>query len=95
MNQYILRDNGLRCFIPPCFSWEVVEVDSNLVKTVSEVDLSELFLESNEAKKLLESLSKGELYVQGRLSAIRNLEWFNEGIRFSVTKVLGSAKIQN
>jgi hypothetical protein len=95
MSQYILRDNGLRCFIPPCFSWEVVEIDSNIVKTVSEVDLSELSLDNKETKKLLESLSRGEICVQGRVSLIRNPEWFDEGIRFSVTKVLGAVKIQN
>lgn len=38
---FILYDNGLRCFLPPCFSWDVYSIEtSKLIERVSLLDIS-------------------------------------------------------
>ncbi len=38
---YILCDNGIRCFVPPCFSWDVYSIETRkLIERVSLLDIS-------------------------------------------------------
>jgi hypothetical protein len=41
---YTIQDNGLRCFVPPCFSWNVFDTNNKLIAQVSDIDFS--FLQS-------------------------------------------------
>jgi hypothetical protein len=34
-----IRDNGIRCFMPPCFNFDLVDASGNVVATVSQVVL--------------------------------------------------------
>jgi hypothetical protein len=37
---YTIQDNGVRCFIPPCFSWNVFDTNGQLIAQVSDIDFS-------------------------------------------------------
>ncbi len=38
---YLLEDNGLRCFKPPCFSWNVTDVNTGVLTEVSRISFSD------------------------------------------------------
>jgi hypothetical protein len=90
---YRVRDNGLRCFVPPCFSWDVIDIESNESSTASDLDLSPLGVEGEEARQLHAALVEGEHRVRGHLQpyivagggAIPE----SEGMRLVVTEVVG------
>ncbi len=62
---YRVRDNGIRTFIPPCFCWELINIDSGMELVVSEIDLSPLHLSSGIESKLLLMLASGSTVVHG------------------------------
>jgi hypothetical protein len=68
-----LQDNGLTCFAPPCFHWDLIDPDTHLViKRASEIDTSSL----SEEKLAVASatLSKrAPLLVEGHLEARHKL----------------------
>lgn len=88
---YIVRDNGKRSFIPPCFCWDLTPVASGeAATTVSEIDLSHLGL-SSEEESLRRSLALGELQVKGFIqpSGVPSTG-LQEGRTLVVLEVLGS-----
>lgn len=52
---YIIHDNGLRCFVPPCFSWDVSDLNGRLVAKVSDIDFARVSADSDEMKACLSS----------------------------------------
>ncbi len=90
---YIVRDNGLRCFAPPCFSWDIVDVDSQNVNIVSDLDVSKLGFSAEQADQVMESFNKGLLKVKGymveyEVKASEDLPP-RRGIRFVVVQIVG------
>lgn len=92
---YLVRDNGLRCFEPPCFSWDIVDVDSQNVSVVSALDISKLGLSVEQANKIMESLTRGQLNVKGDMVdyEVRISDDLppRKGIRFVVVQIVGQA----
>ncbi len=35
--KYRVRDNGIRCFVPPCFSWDAVSSEDGTLTKVSRI----------------------------------------------------------
>ena len=65
LKAFIVKDNGLRCFVPPCFSWDLVEMDSENRMTVSDVEFRGNEFESTDQAKLLHELCEGRLAAKG------------------------------
>jgi hypothetical protein len=90
---YRVRDNGLRCFVPPCFSWDVVEVASGSLTTASDIDLTPLHLDDEERAKTMQLLTDGRLHVQGYLSRYQTAATgaipASEGAAFVITQIVG------
>lgn len=68
MQRYRVRHNGLTCFIPPCFCWDLFDCEWNFQETISDMDLSQLQLEETKKNEILQMLSKGELIVEGNIN---------------------------
>lgn len=69
IQQYIIRDNGIRCFVPPCFSWDVIAVPSCEASSASDIDLSLLGLSQEDEDKTLRWLYGGGLLVKARINS--------------------------
>lgn len=92
---YSIRDNGLRCFISPCFSWDIVDVEARSVYTASALDVSKLGLSTEQEKQVITSLTKGQFNVAGYM-VDDEVELSDElppekGTRFVVVQILGYA----
>ena len=89
---YLVRDNGLRCFTPPCFSWDIVELDSQRVGTASALDISMLALNPEQANQVMAALAKGQCRVKGYTVeyAVKLSEELppEKGIRFVVMQMI-------
>ncbi|HMN30769.1 MAG TPA: hypothetical protein PKE45_21630 [Caldilineaceae bacterium] len=92
---YLVRDNGLRCFVAPCFSWDIVDGDSQKVSVASALDLSKLGLSAEQTAQVMGALTKGQLHVKGYLVGyevkISDDLPPSEGIRFVVVQIVGEA----
>jgi len=84
---YILKDNGLRAFIPPVFSWDVCDDTGKKLDTASELNLSDVVSSQQEEIQLLTLLSKGKLIVKGRIESLPTVN-FEAGRRFTVTEIV-------
>ena len=87
---FLLKNNGLKSFIPPCFSWELYSEDGLcLIETVSELDLSLLNLNNKEELELYQQMYKGNLLVKGYTNKIGIYTPSQaEGIRFTIEEIL-------
>jgi hypothetical protein len=83
---YTLQDNGLRCFVPPCFSWNVINKTGQLVATVSDVDISclEGFSGLQQAQA---SLANEGLLVRGYSIPLPETDGVRQAIRFVVVEL--------
>jgi hypothetical protein len=86
---YILRDNGVRCFAAPCFSWDLIDVSSGEARQVSGVDLSKLALSPDEEQRVRALLAAGGLYVSGYTTTHRIPSTNAEGVTFTVVEIVG------
>lgn len=82
---YTLRDNGLRCFIPPCFSWDVFDSNGQLITRVSDLDFSCL-QGSSDIQELQVSLANEGLRVKGYAVSLTE----SDGVRQAVTFIVES-----
>ena len=80
---YTLRDNGLRCFVSPCFSWDVLNSNSQLIATVSDIDFSSLQDSSNIQELQLLLAGKG-LRVRGYTIPLAESDGVRQAVRFVV-----------
>lgn len=39
-NAVTIVDNGLRCFVPPCFQWDILRESGEKIATASKVEIS-------------------------------------------------------
>lgn len=72
MNEYSIKDNGLRSFVPPCFCWDITNIASGEVTTASEVDLTQLELCQEEQFHLLRELDTEKKVAIGRFKTIQS-----------------------
>jgi hypothetical protein len=90
---YLLRDNGLRCFVPPCFSWDVVELTTGTLTTASDVELDAVVGEGAEGEQLQQRLAEGPHHVKGHFVPYQvggsGAIPAAEGVRFVVTQMIG------
>ena len=86
---YLLRDNGVRCFAAPCFSWDLIDVSSGETRLVSGVDLSKLALSTDEEQRVRALLAAGSLYVTGYTTTHRIPSTNAEGVTFTVVEIVG------
>lgn len=75
----IIRDNGLTSFVPPCFHWELISPDGQVVAEVSDLDVSTV-LENTE------EIVKSQLMVFGSLDTYSTASGV-AGVRLHVVKV--------
>jgi hypothetical protein len=68
MQRYRVRHNGLTCFIPPCFCWDLFDFEWRFQETISDIDLSQLQLEEMKKDEIIQMLAKGELIVEGTIN---------------------------
>jgi hypothetical protein len=87
----VLKNNGITCFIPPCFSWDVFLEDiKTKITTVSEIDSSNLNPPPGTAQQLRDQLYKGELRVKGHIERLKPEEpTQKEGTRFVIDEIVG------
>jgi len=78
---YTIQDNGIRCFVPPCFSWNVLDHNGQLVTTVSEVDISSLGGSIDKSIIQASLVGKG-LCVTGYSIPLPESNGVRQGIRF-------------
>jgi len=94
ITEHLLRDNGIRCFVPPCFSWDVIDPRSmTTIAVASEVDYQQLKLSEQDLADTLAALARGELILRGYLSYLPSTEPTGErGIRFTIIQIVRSIK---
>jgi hypothetical protein len=80
---YTLQDNGLRCFVSPCFSWNVLDRNGQLVATVSEVDVSSLE-GCADLNQIRASLANEGLLVHGHSIFLLESDGVRQAVRFVV-----------
>jgi hypothetical protein len=80
---YTLQDNGLRCFVPPCFSWDVLDSNGQLIAKVSDVDFSYL-QGSSDIQELQVSLANEGLRVRGYTIPLPESDGVRQAVRFIV-----------
>ena len=69
LKTYSVRYNGLTSFIPPCFCWDVIDVESGRKHLVSALDLTRLQAANREQALTEEDFRLQEHLVRGELSA--------------------------
>lgn len=84
---YTLKDNGLRCFVSPCFSWDVLNNNGQLIAKVSDVDFSRLQDSSTEIEVLL--VNEG-LRVIGYAVPLPESDGVHQAVRFIVERLEGN-----
>lgn len=67
---YRARDNGVRCIVAPCFSFDVRPVERSSTIRLSDVDLSGVRLTPAERRRATGSLATAGLLVTGRIVAV-------------------------
>lgn len=88
-----VHDNGLRCFVPPCFCWELYTSKGTLVKTVSDIVFSpEIEIGNKEKEEILTRLKNGDFAAVGSVeeyfvSPVPNVSPA-KGLRFIVEEVI-------
>jgi hypothetical protein len=92
--EYLLRDNGIRSFVPPSFSWDVIDPRSmKTIAVASELDYEHLGLSGQALSEIVASVERGELVVRGDLSYLPATEPTGErGVRFTITQIVRSNK---
>jgi hypothetical protein len=85
---YTLQDNGLRCFIPPCFSWDVLDSTGQLIATVSDLDFSSL-QGSSDIQELQIPLANEGLHVRGYAMPLSESSGARPAIKFVVESIEG------
>jgi hypothetical protein len=85
---YTIQDNGLRCFVPPCFSWNVLDKDGQLITTVSDIDISSLegFFD---LKIIQASLANKGLLVRGHSILLPESDGVRQAVGFVVDGLEG------
>ena len=93
----IIRDNGLTCFIPPCFKWDLLTADDSgdKIATVSEINLSMLELNESREREVKVILSRVGLHVTGYTKVVTSPEWHEDGVMLVVVNILGSTKVNS
>lgn len=79
-----LTDNGLRCFVPPCFQWDVIDENGIKVASVSSIKIAGDFATGVDWQAIV---SNG-LKVIGRLEEYR-VENGADGVVFIVESLIG------
>ena len=64
---YGARDNGVRCLVAPCFSYDVTAVNSPQHLTVSDVDLSKVGATTEQLDAARQALSTAALLIAGTI----------------------------
>lgn len=82
-----LRDNGLRCFVPPCFMYDLIKGDGRIVATVSFVESYSAL--GVEVQDIIERSSLQDTRVSGFVSEYtENVGGANiKGLKFTITKM--------
>jgi hypothetical protein len=86
---YTIQDNGLRCFVPPCFSWNVLNTNGQLIAQVSDVDLSHLQTTSD-IQELQACLTNEGLHVRGYTVPLVESDGVRQAIKFIVESLEGN-----
>jgi hypothetical protein len=86
---YTIQDNGLRCFVPPCFSWNVLNTNGQLIAQVSDVDFSHL-QSTSDIQELQECLINEGLYVRGYTVPLVESDGVRQAIKFIVESLEGN-----
>lgn len=88
---YTIQDNGMRCFVPPCFSWDVFDTNGRLIAQVSDIDLS-LFKTKIDLEKLQASLANEGLKVRGYTVPGVESDGVNRSLKFIVESLENNFK---
>jgi hypothetical protein len=86
---YTLQDNGLRCFLPPCFSWNVLDSNGQLIAQVSDIDFSYL-KRSSDIQDLQVSLANQGLHVRGYTVPLSENDGVRQAVKFVVESLEGN-----
>lgn len=86
---YLIKDNGLRCFMPPCFSWDIIDLNGELVGTVSDIDLSRVSIEIDKSRVQKKLYSLG-LKVKGYTKVLKVFDGNRQGIAFIVLAIINT-----
>lgn len=66
-----LRNNGLTSFVPPCFSWEVVDpATEEVIATASELSLDRLDLDDRGNDRLMQRLYGEGVEVDAQIQPV-------------------------
>lgn len=91
---YTIKDNGIRCFVPPCFSWNVFDVTGKLVAQVSDVVYSSA-PEKGDPKLLKLCFEKNGLRVRGYTLPGPKSDGARQAIKFIVQSVEANNLLTN
>jgi hypothetical protein len=86
---YTIQDNGLRCFVPPCFSWNVLDTNGQLIAQVSDVDFSHL-QSTSDIQDLQVCLTNEGLHVRGYTVPLIESDGVRQAIKFIVESLEGN-----
>ena len=77
-----IKDNGLRAFVPPCFCFELLDLNGNEIEAVSDI---EVLVREPTLKRIMDL----EVPVSGRLEIYTPTESadLDEGIRLVIERV--------
>jgi hypothetical protein len=84
-----IQFNGITCFIPPCFCWDLIDKNGARITTVSSIDLTRLDLSAEESKKTLTLIENGNITVEGHVYDVKEGPKNQNGKSFIVTKLVG------
>lgn len=87
----VLRDNGVRSFIPPCFCWELINASGHVVATVSDVEYGIQNLGEADINPTKAEILEGKVKVVGILQNYSVLSAANvseNGVRFLIKEII-------
>lgn len=84
----MVRNNGLTSFVPPCFSWELIDKDSGkILATASDIVVSNAGLKEFDREQALRKLYEGGV-VDGHLEPLPAHEASGaEGVLLVVSRI--------
>ncbi len=69
---YTVRDNGIRCITFPCPTLDVLPTgQSNVLVRATDMDLSALHVDQDEAQRIYSRLFEGGVTVEARIESVR------------------------
>lgn len=86
LKSVVIKDNGLRCFIPPCFMYDLQDNHGRVIQTVSEISISQNIVGTRLTPDAI--IMEGKL-VDGTLQEYteESAEMKTLGLRFIITEI--------